>query len=161
MYCSKSCEHRFYRNRPRDVPQFKEDILLLESPQRKWRPVSEFPDYEISNDGRLRRATNGSNAKAGTVLRAKLSRSGYPQYGLVPRDDGKRVNRYAHHLVAGAFLPPAPEGKNWVLHDDDDPLHCIDSNLKWGDRVDNAQDAIKNGRNRWTRSESHPLRCGA
>jgi hypothetical protein len=49
--------------------KIKPEPALVESLQREWRILCEFPDYEISNDGRLRRKTPGSNTKAGAHIR--------------------------------------------------------------------------------------------
>jgi hypothetical protein len=120
---------------------------------REWRILREFPDYEISNDGRLRRCTPGSNMKSGTLIRVTMSAEGYPKYGLTS-PSGERVTRNAHTLVAAEFLPSAPEPKMLVLHDDDNRLNCRDTNLKWGTQKHNAADALRN--NRYALGEDHP-----
>lgn len=133
----------------------KPEPALFDAPIREWRLLTDFPDYEISNDGHLRRATAGSNTKIGAHIRVGMSDGGYPKYGLT-RPDGRRVHCGAHQLVASAFLPPAPEGKPNVLHDDDNRLNCLDSNLKWGSGGDNSADAKRNGL--LALGENHPCR---
>ncbi len=56
---------------------------------------------------------------------------------------GKRFD--VHRLVAMTFLPLV-DGKNWVLHADDDPSNNNLKNLRWGTPKENSDDAIKNGR---------------
>jgi hypothetical protein len=119
---------------------------MQEAAVRVWRVLREFPDYEISNDGRLRRLTAGSNTKAGAHIRAGMVADGYPKYGLTRRN--------AHRLVAAEFLEPEPFPGAKVLHDDDDRLNCRDTNLKWGTAKDNTADAIRN--NRLALGENHP-----
>ena len=119
--------------------------VLLECDLREWRILRDFPDYEVSNDGRVRRITLGSNMKAGTLLRVGMSPKGYPKYGLTSRS-GVRVTRNAHTLVAAEFLPPAPVLKMLVLHDDDNRLNCCFTNLKWGTHKENTSDAKRNKR---------------
>jgi HNH endonuclease len=131
----------------------KPEPPLLECELREWRILHEFPDYEVSNDGRVRRLTLGSNMKAGTLLRVGMSPKGYPKYGLTS-PSGERVTRNAHTLVAAEFLPPAPAPRMLVLHEDDNRLNCRDTNLKWGTHKNNTADAIRN--NRLALGESHP-----
>lgn len=130
----------------------KEEPTLLECDLQAWRILREFPDYEISNDGRLRRFTAGSNTKVGAHIRVGMS-DGYPKYGLT-RPDGQRVYRNAHRLVAAEFLEPEPFPGAMVLHDDDNRLNCLDTNLKWGTAKENAADAIRN--NCLALGERHP-----
>ena len=115
---------------------------MLTSEVREWRVLREFPDYEISNDGRLRRLTAGSNTKAGALIRAVNGT--YPHYGLT-YPGGRRVHRNAHRLVAAEFLEPEPFPGAMVLHKDDNRLNSVDTNLKWGDGKDNVADAKRNG----------------
>jgi hypothetical protein len=112
----------------------------------EWRVLREFPDYEISNDGRLRRCTDGKRRKAGFIMKMSKSKKGYPKYMVIRRGDEKKLYRNAHRLVATEFLSEPSDGKQNVLHEDDDRLNCIYTNLKWGSVQDNSDDAIKNGR---------------
>jgi HNH endonuclease len=43
-----------------------------------------------------------------------------------------------HILMLETFIGPRPEGM-LALHCDDDPLHCVLSNLKWGTPSENTQ----------------------
>lgn len=130
----------------------KEEPALFACDLREWRILREFPDYEVSNDGRLRRLTAGSNTKVGAHIRVGMS-NGYPKYGLT-RPGGQRVYRNAHRLVAAEFLEPEPFLGAMVLHDDDNRLNCLDTNLKWGTAKDNAADAMRN--NRYALGPDHP-----
>jgi hypothetical protein len=116
---------------------------LTESDQREWRTLREFPDYEISNDGRLRRRTPGSNTKAGAHIRVYAG--SYPHYNL-SLPNGVRVDRSAHQLVAAEFLESKPSPNAFVLHNDDNRLNCTHTNLKWGNSRANTTDARRNGR---------------
>lgn len=75
----------------------------------QWRPVREFPDdYEISSLGRLRRTSASRGAVVGRILRP-CRRNGYVGYSLTV-NGRSRYPRYAHRLVADAFLGPIPKG---------------------------------------------------
>ena len=106
---------------------------------RQWRPVEGCEAYLVSNDGRVKRASDGR-------LMKPSFNQGRPRYHLPYIGGNLTID--AHVLVAQAFLPPPPPGKTWVLHRDDDPLNCVDANLKWGDLWDNAEDRAANNRKR-------------
>jgi len=155
LFCNVKCfalAREKVRNEP--VRKIRPEPALVEAAVREWRLLRDFPDYEISNDGRLRRATAGSNTKIGAHIRVTMSAGAYPRYGLVDRATGKRVCRNANQLVAAEFLGDPPPGKTKVLHDDDNRLNCVAANLKWGDDKDNKADAKRN--NRYPIGADHP-----
>ena len=145
-YCSKLCSERAKRNTPPEKQRGRtHPIAMIEADVQIWKEVPGFSDYEISNDGRLRRRTAGSNSKAGRLMRATFGPGGYPTYGLNDLA-GKRSYISAHRLVAIAFLPAPKENDTFVLHRNDNKLDARDCNLRWGSPQENANDAIRNGR---------------
>lgn len=101
----------------------------------EWKTISEFPKYEVSNTGRVRRI--------GSTKDRVATATPYPTVTF--SKNGRTVNRRVHRLVAIAFLgdPPNPE-QSWVLHADDDPTNNYLSNLRWGRGRDNSADMMKN-----------------
>lgn len=63
------------------------------------------------------------------------------------RRDGQGSPVGVHVLVAEAFVGPRPPGL-WALHKNDLPSDNRPENLYWGTQVQNAQDALRNGRHR-------------
>lgn len=153
-FCSQQCRTRHRRGVPigKTFKPFP-NIVILDNPQ--WKQIAGFSSYEISNDGRLRRLTKGSNSHAGQILRGKISDTGYLTYGLSDAG-GHRKHHSAHHLVARAFLPEPAELGLWVLHKDDNKLNITAENLKWGTQKENTDDARTNGRLHL--GENHPCR---
>lgn len=145
--CSGLCWSRYRRQTPLEKRRGRAaPIKMVEADVRIWRDVAGFPDYEISNDGRLRRKTLGSNCRPGRLIRPTLGAGGYPHYGLT-RPDGKRVHFTAHRMVAFAFLPvPQIIEQTIILHRNDNRLDARDANLRWGTPSENANDAIRNGK---------------
>jgi len=93
----------------------------------EWKPTRGHPDdYEVSSLGRLRRISGGRGAKVGRLRKPRLL-NGYPAYWL--RVEGKIHARYAHRLVADAFLGPIGEGLQ-VNHIDGDRTNCDVRNLE-------------------------------
>ena len=61
-----------------------------------WRSINGFPDYQVSNIGRVR------NANTGNIIKGSLGREGYVVVAL--HNDHKWTNMYVHRLVAQEFL---------------------------------------------------------
>jgi hypothetical protein len=97
-----------------------------------WKQISGTLDYEISDFGRIRRASTGRVLTVDTSTR-------YPSYPI-PRLGRRNV----HRLVLEAFVGPAPEGHE-ARHIDDVKTNCRLTNLAWGTRAENLADRTKNG----------------
>jgi hypothetical protein len=89
----------------------------------EWRIIPVFPNYEVSEEGAIRRATPGRGTHVGRLLRTPLDSEGYPTVNL----EGKP--RRVHVLVAAAFCPewtPSAE----VHHRDEDKTNPRLGNLE-------------------------------
>lgn len=110
-----------------------------------WRQIAGYPAYQVSDFGRIKRLAVPDSIGR---LRKENILSGIPHSGgviveLYHNGIGKQFA--IHILVLTAFVRP-PENDDWGLHRDDDFTNNVVSNLYWGTRKDNAQDAIRNGR---------------
>ena len=91
----------------------------------KWLTIQEFPNYQISDEGIVRRTDTHKVIKQNTkrgkhpYKRVHLSHEGVAKYVLV------------HRLVLTAFVGACPKGQQ-TLHLDDDPTNNCLSNLEWG-----------------------------
>lgn len=109
----------------------------------EWRPVLGYElDYDVSNEGQVRRATPGRGARAGHVLKPHITRAGYRQ--IVLRRDGRSTSRLICQLVCEAFHGPRPQGMV-VRHLDGDSRNDTPENLAWGTCLENAQDMRDHG----------------
>lgn len=99
-----------------------------------WRGVNDYPNYEVSDLGRVRNVTTGHVLTPMWAGRAKVRLSTKP-----------RTDFDVSHLVAETFIGPRPEG-GVVMHRDDDPRNNAVSNLRWGTQQDNVHDMIAKGR---------------
>lgn len=119
-----------------------------------WLPVPGYPDYFVSDDGRVRSVRRG----AARDLACAVAPNGYRYVGVV-NQDGRR-NRTVHSLVALAFLGPPAPGQE-VRHLDGDALNNSSVNLAYGSHSDNALDQVAHGtHNRASRStckQGHPF----
>lgn len=100
-----------------------------------WVAVKEFPAYEISNLGRVRRM--------GRIVRGWDNGAGYLQVNLW--SEGKRRVRTIHALVAEGFLPPKPTPKHEIAHGDGNRANCREDNLRWATRAENHADKLLHG----------------
>ena len=122
--------------------------MKLTTPIRKrkirWALVRGFPDYEISDDGQLRRITvSRSGYDRRGLIKGIPDKRGYHKYNLTDRL-GVCFTRHAHRLIGIAFIPN-PENHPFVLHWDDDKTHNDYLNLYWGTSRSNWDDAVRNG----------------
>jgi hypothetical protein len=85
-----------------------------------WIQIEDFPNYEVSNHGRVRNRT-------GKVLKQHYH-SNYLGVGL--SKGGKIHTKDTHRLVAISFLPN-PDGKPQVNHKDGNKDNNHSSNFEW------------------------------
>lgn len=119
----------------------------------QWKPVSGYPDYEISSYGNVISILNGER-KIMNVGGRSRSNNGYRIVSLLK--DKKRKNRSVHSLVMEAFGPPKYAENQLIRHLDGDPGNNRLDNLEWGSKVDNSFDDLGHGKRR--ACEKHPMR---
>lgn len=122
--------------------------------QEEWRPIPEFPGYEVSSHGRV----VSRRRREPAVLTPTLNREG--GYRVVRlRLDGRQVPVLLHSLVASVFIGPRPEGME-VLHGDGDKYNNCVSNLRYGTRSENMRDLVTHGNHPMARrthcAKGHP-----
>lgn len=128
------------------------DLVVSE----EWRVVAEFPDYEVSNLGRVRRITPMIQRHprrpdilivrrpAGALMKLKETSEGYRSVKLFAGGEGAQIA--VHVLVCHAFHGPAPTPKHEVAHGDGTRTNNRDDNLRWVTHKQNAQDMVSHGR---------------
>jgi hypothetical protein len=123
--------------------------------QEQWRTVAGFPDYSVSDHGRVRRDVASGPSHAGRVMKGTL-KSGYRRVAL--RLSGAPSMLRVHRLVAAAFLGPAPTADHQVAHGDGCPANNHVDNLRWATHTENQSDRVRHGTsNRGERSASAKL----
>lgn len=109
------------------------------------RFVPEFPDYEITEDGRVwskpRITHHGHNWK-GRWLKPWTKRDGHLQVAL--RKNGKTFHPLVHRLVLETFVGPCPEGME-ACHNNGNPSDNRLENLRWDTRQANVKDRDSHG----------------
>lgn len=111
----------------------------------RWLRLPEFPDYEVSERGDVRRTTRGGRRyPAGYVLQPKAHVKGYLCFTLKTAS-GADKTMLAHRLVALAFHgePPTPEHE--VAHRDGTRTNNEYTNLRWATPTENQADRVVHG----------------
>ena len=103
----------------------------------EWRIIPEFPKYEVSNTGCVRRI----NKRNGAIRKLETRQDGYIQVDLWT--NGNRDNFLVHRLVANVFLGIDLHDNTIVIDHIDGSRHnnCVD-NLRPLSRADNAKSYI-------------------
>jgi hypothetical protein len=97
----------------------------------EWAAIDEYPGYSICTDGSV-------IGPSGKKLKPIISKCGH-QYIFI-----KRKKKWVHRLVLQAFVSECPEGME-TRHLDGNPENNNLENLKWGTRLENANDRRKHG----------------
>ena len=110
----------------------------------KWRAIPSYPEYEVSDHGRVRsyHKRGGGRQERPHLLQPSTHGQGYKQVGL--SHGGTAQTWGIHRLVAWAFLGPQPKGYD-CCHNDDDPANNHLSNLRYDTRRANVLDALRHG----------------
>jgi hypothetical protein len=115
---------------PEPITEWSKDV--------EWRVCPDFPDYEVSNYGEVRRCKVCSrNRKSfeGKVLKPKIEKRGYHQYNL-----SKGTKKYyltAHKLVAITFIGLPLDKSLMIAHLDGNKSNNFVGNLKWVSNSEN------------------------
>ena len=101
--------------------------------KEEWRTIADFPDYEVSNHGRVRsyKTHRPGEARASEPHLLKPLFTGSGRHGLcvVLAKQQKRTWRTIASLVADAFLTPQPKDTRITYHKDNDPTNNRVDNL--------------------------------
>lgn len=116
----------------------------------EWRPIPGYEGhYEISSHGRARsvdRVATYKNGRSctyrGRLLAPFINPDGYTMFSMSKHDRVRRT--YAHVLVMESFSGSRPNGME-IRHLDSDPANNHLSNLAYGTRNENQQDAVMAG----------------
>lgn len=94
--------------------------------EEQWRPIEFFPDYSVSDWGRIR------TDKTGRILSLNQNQYGVANVGLMR--DGIQQHRSVPLLVAKAFLPYVGGPFDTPINLDGDRLNNHVENLMWRPR---------------------------
>ena len=99
-----------------------------------WRTISEYPNYQVSNIGRV------MNIKTSRILKTYINRGGHESVILCKKLDVK--TNICHRLVAHEFIDN-PNNKLYVDHVDRNKLNNDIDNLRWVTHQENMMNKTK------------------
>lgn len=91
-----------------------------------WKPIEHFPDYSVSDHGRIR------TDKSGRILSLSPNQFGVVQVGMMR--DGEQRHRSVPLLVAKAFIIPPAGPFDTPINLDGDRFNNHVDNLAWRPR---------------------------
>lgn len=101
-----------------------------------FKDIKNFPNYQVSNLGRVR------NKKKGTIKKPGIDKKGYLKVDLYKNSE--KTTRKIHRLVAESFLKP-DKSRTDINHKDGDKHNNTISNLEWCTKSENMRHAFANG----------------
>ena len=123
-----------------NIRRLKFKDLFVEIEGEEWKTICDYPDYEISSLGRVRKID--PKTKRLFIVQLSHNTQGYIQAALTK--DGIRKTRRVNRLVAFAFIPK-PEGKDFVNHKNGIKSDNSVPNLEWCTTSENIIHAFKTG----------------
>jgi len=115
------------------------EVVQNEETVEEWRVVKDYPNYEVSNMGRVR----SKYCNKTKMCNGWKNRAGYTELKLTKIIDGVKIKKHfrIHQLVALAFIPN-PENKPEVNHlgGKTDNRVCM---LEWATPSENCQHSVK------------------
>ena len=110
-------------------------MALRHAPAECWKDTDGFPNYQVSNHGRVK------NNRTGKILKPYQTR-GYLRVSIY--NESGRKCKLVHRLVAEAFLPN-PHRKPAVNHINGCKTDARVCNLEWVSASENMSHAHSNG----------------
>lgn len=113
----------------------------------EWRIIKGFPDYAVSNHGRVRRETVAKvhNTYPGRILKQRLRKEGYFSVSVSNIKTRKSKSFLVHVLVALEFIGDRPTPDHQVAHWDGDEGNNFVDNLRWATPEENRKDMERHG----------------
>lgn len=117
-------------------------IRMIPENGEQWGDVAGFPDYMVSDHGRVARRAGAWHTPFTRMVEGGVKDTGYHQVML--SKGGRQHPRTVHQLVADAFIRPRLPGEV-VNHLDGNKLNNHRSNLEITTRAGNVAHAVAHG----------------
>ena len=134
--------------------------MIVHEVRTQWRVVPGFPDYEVSDNGEVRRCTDHYRLKAQLAhhivpqwvrkrrvkrLDETVTNLDYMCITLYNAEDRKHQSFLVHRLVLLAFCGDPPTRLHQAAHNDGDRFNNVLENLRWATAAENQADRKKHG----------------
>lgn len=112
------------------------NTVQVQNSTDEWVTIDEFPNYEITIDGKIRHKTKKK------IRQTPVGKRGYPVVSL--KKDGKLYLRTVHSLLGKTFIPN-PGHLPEINHIDGNKLNFDINNLEWCTQRENNIHARRTG----------------
>ena len=124
--------------------------------QEEWKLIEEYPNYMISNLGRLKSLSFHRTGKE-QILKQNINGRGYNYKNISYK--GKYKNLFIHREVAKAFIPNNNRENTDVNHKDGNKQNNRVDNLEWCTRSENILHAYKHNLKKKPVGYTYRKRC--
>lgn len=107
----------------------------------EWRVIADFPDYAVSDLGRVKRVVPDFRGRSGGIMKQQTRRYAY----LTLYRDRTPSCVLVHRLVCSAFHGSQPAIDHEVAHCDGESLNNAARNLRWATHAENEADKVAHG----------------
>lgn len=112
----------------------------------EWRPVQGYPDYEVREDGVVRRVTaNQLGRFKGHIMTPNVDPRHGHMWVALRRSGGRTKSCQIGNILARAFLGPPPTPKHQAAHNDGNPQNNHWRNIRWATPMENQHDRRLHG----------------
>ncbi len=108
-----------------------------------WKASLEFPDYEVSDCGRVRRITPSKGTRPQRIHKVRIAIDGYDRVTLRNEDQVRDIG--VHRLVAMTWVDGRTPDRNLVNHIDGVKTNNQATNLEWCSQAENIRHASATG----------------
>lgn len=115
--------------------------MIENLPNEVWKTITDFPNYQVSNMGRVKSLNYNHTGKEKLLIQSK-KKNGYLQVDLCENKKKKYIN--VHRLVALHFLPNNDLSKTEINHKSEKKTDNRVENLEWIDHKSNCNYGTRN-----------------
>ena len=119
-----------------------------------WKIIDKFPNYSISNYGRIKRIIGGKGSKINGLLKPRINRNGYLNVDLYNDNIKKYIE--IHRLVLETFNPIDNMNILEANHEDGNKRNNYIRNLEWMTHSENIKHDYDNGLKALPKGELNP-----
>lgn len=121
-------------------------IYATDIPDEIWKPIKDYPDYEVSSLGRARsyrKERCSVRQSYTTIMNGGLSSNGYRKISIRNKDGMKSV--WLHRIILLTFTEEPLDKKYEAGHIDGDHTNNCLTNLKWMTKAENEACKLLHG----------------
>jgi hypothetical protein len=121
--------------------------------EERWRPIPDWPYYEVSDHGRVRSFLTMNRRNNPRIIGGYVQKSGHITVCLYRNNGAESWRPGIQALVLLAFVGPRPPGMQ-ACHNDGNPANNFWKNLRWDTPRNNKLDLLQHADNPFKLNET-------